>query len=70
MQPNEFARTREREKVRRRSLRKVDAVIGKGVPGGGFDIDHVVILLQWSGLIFIPWAPLDSCSRKSSKLPN
>jgi hypothetical protein len=26
MQPDEFARTREREKVRRRSHRKVDAV--------------------------------------------
>jgi hypothetical protein len=25
---------------------KVDAIIGKGVPGSGFDIDRVMILLQ------------------------
>jgi hypothetical protein len=51
-------------------MQKVDAIIGKGVPGGGFDIDRVMILLQRSGLISITWAPLDSCSRKGSKLPN
>jgi hypothetical protein len=33
---------------------KVDAIISKGVPRGGFDMDR---------------ATLDSCSRKGSKLP-
>jgi hypothetical protein len=51
MQPDEFSRTREREKdTKAKSLKsrcsKVDAVIGKRVPGGGFDIDRVMIQLQ------------------------
>jgi hypothetical protein len=33
----------------KRRCDKVDARIGKGVPGGGFDIDRVMILLQWLG---------------------
>jgi hypothetical protein len=43
IQPDEFARTRKREKVRRRSCSKVDAIIDKEVTGGGFDIDRVII---------------------------
>jgi hypothetical protein len=50
MQLDEFARTREREKgmkVKSPKSRcdKVDAIIGKGVPRGVFDIDHVVLSL-------------------------
>jgi hypothetical protein len=75
MQPDEFVRTREREKgTKAKSLKsrcdKVDARIGKEVPGGGFDIDHVMILLQRTGFIFKLWAPLDSYGRKGAKLPN
>jgi hypothetical protein len=51
MQPDEFARTREREKgTKAKSPKsrcdKVDARICKGVPGGNFDTDRVMILLQ------------------------
>jgi hypothetical protein len=75
MQPDEFARTRERAKgTKGKSPKsrcgKVDARIGKEVPGGGFDIDHVMILLQRTGFIFKLWAPLDSYGRKGAKLPN
>jgi hypothetical protein len=59
MQPNEFARTREREKVRRRSRRKVDVRIGKGVPEGGLDIDRVMIYNNHVPFIFIGLLNLD-----------
>jgi hypothetical protein len=73
MQPDEFARTREEEKnMKAKSPKsrcsKVDAIIGKGCPE--MDIDCVIILLHWEGLIFIPWILLNSYSRKGSKLPN
>jgi hypothetical protein len=60
MQPDEFARTREREKgTKAKSSKsrcdKVDAVISKGVSGGGFDICET----------WVPMAPHRLGSRRS-----